>query len=129
MAYCHKLWNKSFLIWFIIDIFSPNDFGFSMIIQGITDKLFEYFEQKKFEDNWVTPIFEIFLNIILILGIFIHNEIIIINKCGLNEYTKKNIRLKSEEDVRTAELNNDESNNSDLDESDIKENIQTELEE
>ena len=117
------------LIWFIIDIFSPNDFGFSMIIQGITDKLFEYFEQKKFEDNLMTPIFEILLNIILILGIFIHNEIIIINKWGFNEYTKKNIRIKSEEDVKIAELYDNESNNSDLDESDLKENIQTELEE
>lgn len=34
------------LIWFIIDRFSPNDFGLSMIIQGITDKFFEYSEEK-----------------------------------------------------------------------------------
>ena len=77
----------------------------------------------------MTPIFEILLNIILILGIFIHNEIIIINKWGFNEYTKKKIRIKSEEDVKIAELYDNEINNSDLDESDLKENIQTELEE
>ena len=108
-------------IWFIIDLFSPNDFGLSMIIQGITDKLFEYFEEKKYKENIITTIFEICINIILILGVCIHNEILIINKYGLNEYTKDKIGLKGEEDVRIAMLNNDDSFNSDLDDLDDKE--------
>ena len=36
---------------------------------------------------------------ILIIGVSIHSEIIIINKFGLNEYTKKRLGKKGDEDV------------------------------
>lgn len=63
----------------------------------------------------MTLIFEILINIILIFGVCIHNEIIIIKKYRLNEYTRENIRFKGEEDFRIAELNNDDDLDSDSD--------------
>ena len=51
------------------------------------------------EFNIGITIFYFIIYFILIIGICIHNEIIIINKYGLNEYTKKNIGEKGNEDL------------------------------
>ena len=87
-------------IWIIIDRFSPNDQAMVSVIEGITLKLFILiFETNKFIENLSISIITVFIYFILIIGVCIHNEIIIINKCGLNEYTKKRLCKKGDEDL------------------------------
>ena len=91
------------IIWIIIDKFSPNDYAMATIIEGITGKIFDLLfynsKSKKEEFNIGESIFYIIIYFILIIGICIHNEIIIINKCRLNEYTKKKLGKKGDEDL------------------------------
>ena len=88
-------------IWIIIDKFSPNDYALSMMVHNIIDKIFEYVQNpKSFTEKIYISIIHIFILILLIISICIYNEIIIINKCGLNEYTKDKIAKKSEEDYQ-----------------------------
>lgn len=91
------------LIWNINDKFSPNDLAITMIIEGITEQ-FEtlIFHFDDFKSNLIVSIYKAFVYIILIIGAFIHNEILIINFCGLSEYTKGNLDKKSVEDFRNA---------------------------
>lgn len=92
--------SYNIFIWTIIDRFSPNDYAMAMVIEGITDKLFALHENKDFNVGYFILGFIFYL--ILIFGISIHSEIIIINKCGLNEYTKKRVGTKGEEDYELA---------------------------
>ena len=90
-------------IWIINDRFTPNDLAITMIIKGITDqfeKLILYFDE--FKNHLFVSIYKIIIYLILILGAFIHNEILIINIWGLNEYTKGNLERKSIEDFKNA---------------------------
>ena len=90
-------------IWIINDRFSPNDLAITIIIEGITDKLdFLIFKFREFENNLFISIYEIIIYFILVIGALIHNEILILNCWGLNEYTKKNINEKSTEDFNIA---------------------------
>ena len=91
------------LIWIINDRFSPNDLAIAMIIEGITDKLdLLIFNFDEFKKNLYISIYKTIIYIILILGALVHNEIIILNFCGLNEYTRKNLDKKSDEDFKNA---------------------------
>ena len=104
-------------IWIIINKFSPNDYALSMMVENMIDKLFEYVTKpNSFTDNIFISIVQIFIFLLLIIGICIHNEIIIINKCGLDEYTKNKISMKGEKDA------NDIYNINDLNESFDKSN-------
>ena len=96
------------IIWIIIDKFSPNDYAMATIIEGITGKIFNLLIHKS-EFNIGISIFYIIIYFILIFGICIHNEIIIINKYRLNEYTKKKLGKKGDEDL---ELTKDNTRNS-----------------
>lgn len=88
-------------IWIIIDKFSPNDYALSMMVENMIDKIFEYVRNpNSFTEKIYFSIIQIFIFILLIIGICIHNEVIIINKCGLNQYTKDKIEKKSEEDYK-----------------------------
>ena len=90
-------------IWIINDRFSPNDLAITILIEGITDKLdFLVFKFREFENNLFVSVYEIIIYFILVIGALIHNEIVIINWCGLDEYTKKNINKKSTEDFNIA---------------------------
>lgn len=91
------------LIWIINDRFSPNDLTITMIIEGITDQ-FEIliFQFEEFKNHLFVSIFKIIIYLILIIGAFIHNEILIIHICGLDEYTKENLDKKSIEDFKNA---------------------------
>ena len=91
------------LIWIIIDIFSPNHLAMAMCVEGILDKLdLLIFNFDKFKNNIFISIYGIVIYFILTLGTLIHNEILIINSCGLNEYTNKNIDIKGVEDFQHA---------------------------
>ena len=90
-------------IWIINDRFSPNDLAITMIIEGITDqfeKLIFHFDE--FKNHLFVSIYKIIIYLILIIGAFIHSEILIINICGLEEYTKGNLAKKSIEDFKNA---------------------------
>ena len=91
------------LIWTINDRFSPNDLAMIMILQGFQDRIFVLlFDYQKFKEDLFESIYLMSIYFILIISASIHSEIIIINCCGLNEYTKKNINIKSEEDFESA---------------------------
>jgi hypothetical protein len=90
-------------IWIINDRFSPNDLAMVMVLQGFLDKIYLLiFNYEKFKENLFETIYLISIYFILTISASIHNEILIINCCGLNEYTKKNINIKSEEDFESA---------------------------
>jgi len=91
------------LIWTINDRFSPNDLAMIMILQGFQDRIFVLlFDYQKFKEDLFESIYLMSIYFILIISASIHSEIIIINCCGLNEYTKKNINIKSEKDFESA---------------------------
>ena len=87
-------------IWTIIDRFSPNDYALTMIFEGIFDKILILVKGIKFEKKLF--ILSIIIYLILIITICIHSEIIIINACDLNKYTKKIIGKKGEEDYELS---------------------------
>ena len=88
-------------LWIIIDRFSPNDLAIALIIKGLASEIFscvkDYYNHRKVEDL-TKKIFELIIYIILIIITSIHSEIIIINICELNKYTKKNISKMGNED-------------------------------
>ena len=74
-----------------------------MIIEGITLKInYFVFNFGQFKENLYISIYEASIYFILIIGVMIHSEILILNCCGLNEYTIKNLKIKSEEDFKYA---------------------------
>ena len=90
-------------IWIIIDKFSPNHLAMAMLLEGIIGKLdLLIFHFDNFKNNLFIAIYGIIIYFILVLGALIHNEILIINYWGLNEYTKKNIDKKGVEDFKNA---------------------------
>ncbi len=91
------------LIWIINDRFSPNDLTITIILEGITDQVERVlFQFDDFKDNLIVSIYKIVIYLILIIGAFIHNEILIIKVYGLDEYTKGNLDKKSIEDFTNA---------------------------
>lgn len=121
------------LIWVIIDRFSPNDYSMSMVIEGLTQKLYQLILERE-EFTLPLSIYVIIIYIILIIGLCIYSEIIIINRCGLNEYTKQNFEDKGVIDYQlTMKADKDRSSLESLDEgrkrdSDVKRAITREME-
>ena len=89
------------LIWIIIDRFSPNDYAMAMVIEGITDLIILLIYDRKEIKIWLY-ILRTIIYFILIFGTCIHSEIIIINKYGLNENTKKRFAQIGDEDYQLA---------------------------
>ena len=90
---------ESIFLWIIIDRFSPNHIPLAILIKQIVDfiiSLIIFNDSSSF--NWDSYI-RIFLYAILIIGVLIHNEIIVINICGLASDTKYflDLKLKNEE--------------------------------
>ena len=86
---------ENLFYWIIIDRFNPNYIPFVLILQElcifIDIKAFhpEYYTMMGWDEN-----FRLFLYIILFVCVMIHNEIIIINICGLASETKYFLDLK-----------------------------------
>ena len=95
-------------IWTITDKFSPSHLTMTYILEYIASQLFNiiYF----LEVNLNTIDFIIYF--LLIIGAAIHNEIIIINFCKLNEHTKMRYNEKALEDIIQAELISNDLNDS-----------------
>ena len=78
---------KSFCIFRIIYIFSPQHVGFCNIISCLIE-LIKYLIENKAINNITHFIFDMITLIFIFLGTLIFNEMIIINAFGLNENTK-----------------------------------------
>jgi hypothetical protein len=80
---------KELFLWLIMDRFSPNHFSLALILEEIfyfiLDIIFD--RVSNYIIKWDLYI-RLFLFIILFIGVMIHNEIMIINICGLGSYTK-----------------------------------------
>ena len=87
---------KNLFLWIIIDRFSPNHFPLALILKEIIGFILDItvFQTGYSDKIWVIVI-RIILYIILFIGVMIHNEIVIINICGLGSYTKYFLDLKA----------------------------------
>jgi len=98
--YCFIIVNNLFyniLMWIIIDKYSPSHLAMGNVLEVIAPMLYLiFFEINKIDWHFF---FEIVINIILIIGTLIHNEILIIKYCKLDQYTKEKYKLRSNEDV------------------------------
>ena len=105
-----------------------------MAVEGFTSKIDMFlFDIKSVKDHLSMYIYEISIYFILAIGTCIHNEIIILHFCKFDEYTKKNIKIKSQQDFRDAisksfnRPDSFDSDNQDINEKEDKENIMTGL--
>ena len=90
---------ENVFLWIIIDRFSPNHIPLALILKEISNFIVSVILNGNIQDNnilgWDLYI-RIILYLILIIGVMIHNEIIIINICGLGSDTKYFLDIKVE---------------------------------
>ena len=90
---------ENVFLWIIIDRFSPNHIPLALILKEISNFIVSMILNGNIQDNnilgWDLYI-RIILYLILIVGVMIHNEIIIINICGLGSDTKYFLDIKVE---------------------------------
>ena len=110
LAYFFFIFIANVFKWYVIDRFSPSHLPIAFLIED-----FSYFiafliqksEQMK-SANIADLTTRIIIFIILFLGVLMHNEIVIINLCGLNQSTKLYLDKKViEEDLLSNSENND----------------------
>ena len=89
----------------------------NLIINMISKKDDEDYYYLKFYKNYYLLIPEIISVIIITFGTLMYNEMIIINKCGLQEKTKRELLIKEKKDYSTAN-DKDFSNNEENDDND-----------
>ena len=108
------------LIWTIIDKYTPSHLAMANLLEMNCPLLYLLF----FEPNKINKLFilEFLINIILIIGALIHNEIIIITFCGLDQYTKERYQQKSTEDFIQCAMEDDNDSFYNDDEEDEKNN-------
>ena len=97
---------ENIFLWIIIDRFSPNHIPFAIILNQIATFIMSLIIDSKIDNANILGYdlyIRIFLYIILIIGVLIHNEIIVINICGLASDTKYFLDLK----VKNEELYSD----------------------
>ena len=93
-------------VWIIIDRFSPNHTTLIIIGEEFVNFFFDLNDEDSFfiKMGWHKYI-RIVLYIISIIGVIIHNEIVVINICGLGSDTKYflNIVLKNDEEYISSD--------------------------
>ena len=97
---------ENIFLWIIIDRFSPNHIPLAIILNQIATFIMSLIIDSKIDNANILGYdlyIRIFLYIILIIGVLIHNEIIVINICGLASDTKYFLDLK----VKNEELYSD----------------------
>ena len=92
---------ENIFIWIIIDRFSPNHIPLAIIFNQIFNFIISLIMTDNLDSSNILGYdlyIRLFLYIILIIGVLIHNEIIVINICGLASDTKYflNLKLKNE---------------------------------
>ena len=85
-------------IWIITDKFSPSHLTMANVLEVVAYKLFSMIYYKIFN----LEIFEYFIYFLLIIAAAIHNEVIVINFCKLNEHTKMKFDEKALDDLEQA---------------------------
>jgi len=100
--------SYNIFLWIIIDKYNPNYLAVANIIDVYCPLLYTLFFDTG-SINWNFYV-EFSTNIILVFGALIHNEIILISYCGLDEYTKFKYNQKSQEDLRLCTLSLSEQN-------------------
>ena len=92
-------------LWIIIDRFSPNHTPLIIIGEEICNFVIDLIITKKFMKMKGYKYVRIILYIFSFIGVLLHNEIIVINICGLGSDTKYflDTRLKSEEEYTTSD--------------------------
>ena len=93
---------ENIFLWIIIDRFSPNHIPFAIIYNQIISFIISLIIIGNIDGSNLLGYdlyIRIFLYIILIIGVLIHNEILVINICGLASDTKYflDLKLKFEE--------------------------------
>ena len=111
ISYIIILFFDNIFLWIIIDKFSPNYVPFAFIFEELSYFTVDIIKKKDFNRfnilGWDFYI-RIFLYIILIFSIMIHNQIIIINICGLGSETKYFLQLKFENEELYADTEDSE---------------------
>ena len=109
---------QSFSIFNIIYILTPIHVGFVNVVSTLFQIFLLISTEHKGEDLLIW-IFYLICLIVVIFGTLIFAEIIIINACGLNEYTKVGLLIKEELDNSTpnatllSELDEEKTENND----------------
>lgn len=111
---------KSFITMKIIYIFTPQHVAFLNVVFSLGVYI-EYMIFPNGSLDLIPDIFDIIFLLLIIIGILIFTEIIIINKFGLNEETKKELLLKEKKDDNT-ELNSTIISNENEDEDEQRQN-------
>ena len=83
-------------LWIIIDKFSADHVSMVMLIDGLTQTIIGIISDGNKNFSEIIP--EITFCLFLIVGVLIHNEILILNFCGLNENTVKAFKLNEKLD-------------------------------
>ena len=110
-----SLFGKTFSVFKIIDIFSPQHVGFLNVVYCLIEIIKYTIKQKEIEDV-IHFIFGIISIIEIILGTIIFNEMIIINAFGLSDNTKSGIKKKEKLDnidLNSTEIFENEGNKED----------------
>jgi hypothetical protein len=99
---------EAFLL-IIIDRFSPSHLPLAFLLSSFLYNL--YFLINQYIKNYVVSYY-IYLKfafyVILFIAAMIHNEVIIINKCGFNKSTKMFLDMKLNEEIKEYKLSFDE---------------------
>ena len=92
-------------VWIIVDKFSPNYTPLIIIVEEICNFIFDLIYDNKFSDLGDHKYIRIVLYAISLFGVILHNEIVIINICGLGTDTKyfSNERAKTEVEYSTSD--------------------------
>ena len=108
-------------IYFIIDKFSPAHYAIATILDMLISLLIEIF----FGDTEISDFFiKLIIYIILIFASLIYNEIIILNFCGLQIFTKSFLEIEANMDISQIKINNNT-----FDEDDFEKSKKTKQEE
>ena len=92
------------LIFLVVYIFSPELFAISDIFSPLFSFIAQWIKEK--EKNGIKIFLYVLGYLIIALGAFIYNEIIVCNFCGLNQNTWKAIDQKAYEDTFCKNLRN-----------------------
>ena len=95
---------ETFLL-IIIDKFSPSHLPLSFILYTISNNIYVIVKYSANRDQFILYILLIFIvYAILLIAAMIHNEIIIIDKCGLSKDTKMFLNIELDEEVTDSIL-------------------------
>ena len=95
---------KAFCLLKVIDIFSPQHVSFL----NTAFSLYQLIKCRyKSKDNIILTIIDAFFLIVIIFATLVFNEILIINRCGLNKNTKIEFLIKEKKEIENIKSTND----------------------